>query len=549
MNDSQTTIFSARSIVTMNPLQPRATHVAVREGRILDVGDHTLCDIWNHANVDHQFDDKILTPGMVEGHAHLLEGGMWEFVYVGYYDRKDPEGNVWTGLKSFDAVIARLREAEARMTDPEAPLLAWGFDPIYFGTDRMSTFHLDQVSKHRRVVVLHASVHLLNVNSAMLIQAGITADTQIDGISKDAAGNPTGELQEFAAMFQVFRHLGHVYFDAGQSEKGIRNFGKLAQLAGVTTATDLSHGLADEKIEYLERVTGEEDFPLRMVVAYSPMRDGEGHSAERVRGAMQRNTEKLHFGLVKLVIDGSIQGFTARLRWPGYHNGAANGLWILAPQQVRDLLSEYHRAGLTVHMHTNGDEATDVAIDAVETVLREHPRWDHRHTLQHCQLADAAQFRRMAKLGMCANLFANHLYYWGDAHYESTVGPARASRMDAANTALQCGVPISLHSDAPITPIGPLFTAWCAVNRRSASGRVIGEGERIQAHEALHAMTMGAAFTLKLDHLIGSIEVGKFADFAVLEADPLNTPPDELADIGVWGTVLGGRVFPAPQAQ
>ncbi len=549
MNDSQTTIFSARSIVTMNPLQPRATHVAVREGRILDVGDHTLCDIWNHANVDRQFDDKILTPGMVEGHAHLLEGGMWEFVYVGYYDRKDPEGNVWTGLKSFDAVIARLREAEARMTDPDAPLLAWGFDPIYFGTDRMSTFHLDQVSKHRRVVVLHASVHLLNVNSAMLIQAGITADTQIDGISKDVAGNPTGELQEFAAMFQVFRHLGHVYFDAGQSEKGIRNFGKLAQLAGVTTATDLSHGLADEKIEYLERVTGEEDFPLRMVVAYSPMRDGEGHSAERVRGAMQRNTEKLHFGLVKLVIDGSIQGFTARLRWPGYHNGAANGLWILAPQQVRDLLSEYHRAGLTVHMHTNGDEATDVAIDAVETVLREHPRWDHRHTLQHCQLADAAQFRRMAKLGMCANLFANHLYYWGDAHYESTVGPARASRMDAANTALRCGVPISLHSDAPITPIGPLFTAWCAVNRRSASGRVIGEGERIQAHEALHAMTMGAAFTLKLDHLIGSIEVGKFADFAVLEADPLNTPPDELAGIGVWGTVLGGRVFPAPQAQ
>ncbi|KDC60153.1 amidohydrolase [Bordetella bronchiseptica] len=547
MTLSPTTIFPARCIHTMNATQPRATHVAVREGRILDVGDASLREAWPDAVVDSRFSDKVLLPGLIEGHSHLLEGGMWRFVYVGYYDRRGPDGRVWPGLKSYEAVIERLREAEALMPDAQAPLLAWGFDPIHFGGQRMTTCHLDQVSKTRRIVVLHASVHLLNVNTAMLRQADIHAGLRIDGIVRAADGTPTGELQEFAAMFMVFKHIGNVFFDAGQSEEGIRNFAKIAQQAGVTTATDLSHALADDMVDNLVRVTGEDDFPLRLVAAYSPMRDMNGRSVDRVVSATQRNTAKLHFGLVKLVIDGSIQGYTARVRWPGYHNGAPNGMWIIAPQQLRELLMEYHKAGLTIHIHTNGDEATEVAMDALESVLAEYPRWDHRHTLQHCQMADAAQFRRMARLGMCANLFANHLYFWGDAHYTDTLGPARAFRMNAAKTALQAGVPILLHSDAPITPIGPLFTAWCAVNRVTAGGRILGSQERIPVMDALHAMTLGAAYTLKLDHLIGSIEVGKLADFAVLEADPLEVAPQDLAGIGIWGTVLGGRSFPAPQ--
>src|SRR5690606_13634275 len=117
------------------------------------------------------------------------------------------------------------------------------------------------------------------------------------------------------------------------------------------------------------------------------------------------------------------------------------------PDEMRETIEFFHREGFQLHIHTNGDEATELAIDSIEAALAKWPRPDHRHTLQHCQMADAAQFRRMARLGLCANLFANHLYYWGDAHYTSTVGPARAERMNAAKTALTCGVPISLHSE------------------------------------------------------------------------------------------------------
>jgi len=148
----------------------------------------------------------------------------------------------------------------------------------------------------------------------------------------------------------------------------------------------------------------------------------------------------------------------------------------------------------------------------------------------------------MKALGMCVNLFPNHHFFWGDQHYAMTVGPERAERMNACATALATGVPLAIHSDAPVTPLGPLFTAWCAVNRRTASGRVLGGAERIGVADALRTITLDAAWTLRLDGEIGSIECGKRADFAVLEDDPETIGAEKLKDVRIWGTVLGGRV-------
>jgi len=250
-------------------------------------------------------------------------------------------------------------------------------------------------------------------------------------------------------------------------------------------------------------------------------------------------------GAIKIVADGSIQGVSARMRPPGYYNGAPNGLWYITPEQMASIYEKALENGLLVHTHTNGDQATQLALETLEKALSKHPTSDHRFTLQHCQLADAAQMRQMSKLGMCVNLFANHHFYWGDEHYKLTVGPERAERMNATRTALANNIPMGIHSDAPITPLGPLFTAWCAVNRLTASGRVLGENERITIDEALYAITLGAAYTLKLDGEIGSIEAGKRAGFAVLEDDPSQGTAQTLKDIGVWGTVQAGRIFDA----
>lgn len=538
-------VFSARKIITMNPNCPEATHVAVRDGRILSVG--TLDDVskWGDHELDQRYEDNVLMPGFVEGHAHAFEGSVWgKSHYVGYFPRRSPEGVLVSGFKSIDEVVERLRTIEAGMSDPDTPLVAWGFDPIFFEGRRMDRHDLDRVSTTRCILVIHASFHLLNVNSNVLDKAGIDRNTEVEGILKDQDGEPNGELQESATMFMAFRAAGGNPLSGGTQHDDLYRFANAAKIAGVTTVTDLHSKLDDDMLDVLRDVTTEEAFPVRIVPALAALSWKPEDGLARIRELRSTGNDKLYPGPIKVMTDGSIQGFTARLKWPGYFNGAPNGIWNLPPEEIRRIISLYHQEGCQLHIHTNGDQASELAIDAIDEALQAAPRNDHRHTLHHCQMADGAQFRRMRALGMCVNLFSNHLYYWGDQHYAMTMGPDRASRMNAARTALREGVPLAMHCDAPITPLGPLFTAWCAVNRLSASGRVLGEEERITVPEALHAITLGAAYTLKMDHLVGSVEVGKFADFAVLEEDPLAIAPEALKDINVLGTVVSGQSFP-----
>ena len=539
----------------MNPMQPEATHVAVRDGRVLGVGSLAELAAWGAHVLDERFADKVLMPGLIEGHSHLKEGSLWDLQYLGWFDRRDPRGKVWGGLRSMDAVVARLAEIDAEMAAQglaaEAPLIAWGFDPIYFGGERMTTEHLDRIGGGRPIVIAHANGHLMNVNGAMLRLAGIDRDNEVEGVVKFAAGEragePTGELQEPAAMFLVIRKIGDAGLLSPMTEPGVRAFAALACLQGVTTATDLANKLGEADCAVLEAALADDAVGVRILPAFQAFHGthGAAQGAEHVKALVARNTDKLRYGLVKMMLDGSIQGFSARLRWPGHFNGAPNGIWVTAPAQYEADFETYHRAGLQIHTHTNGDEASAAAIDAVERILARAPRTDHRHVLQHGQMIDAPLFGRMKSLGLGANLFANHLWYWGDQHYEMTLGPDRAHRLDACGSALAAGVPLAIHSDAPVTPLGPLFTAWCAVNRVTPKGRVLGEAERLSVPQALRAITLGAAWTLKLDHEIGSIECGKRADFCVLEDDPLAVDPMALKDVRVWGTVLSGRVFQA----
>ena len=529
----------------MDASRPRADAVAVRDGRVLGVGTTAELGVWGDAVVDDTFINHVLLPGFVEAHCHSLQGALWQFPYCGYFARTGPDGRDWPGCTSVDAVIERLAEVEAELDDPATPLCAWGLDPIYFPGERLEARHLDQVSPTRPVFVLHASIHLATVNSACLAAEGIDADTLMEGVVKDHAGQPIGELQEPPAMAlasapfrQVFRAMG--------TDDAIWHFGSLARNAGVTTVTDLGTTsiASDSIVDRWQRVVNDPMFPARVSMFHQPGADTNEAAAAMVLQRRSQSTDKLRFGHVKLILDGSIQGFTARLRAPGYLDDRPNGLWLIPPEQVVQRLRAFHAAGITVHAHCNGDQAVDVFLDAVEQVLREAPRRDHRHTVQHCQLTSPAQYRRMAALGLSANVFANHTYYWGDQHCWNTVGPDRAARMNAAATALGEGVQLSMHSDAPVTPIGPLRVAWCAVNRLTASGVTLGPNERIPVEAALHAITVGASFQLKMDDEVGSIAPNKWADFAVLEEDPFLVDPADLHDIGVWGTVLAGEPRP-----
>ena len=233
-----TTIYPARRVITMSPAVPFAEAVAVREGRVLGVGTLDELAAWGPHSVDHTFADKVLTPGFIEAHTHVMSGGMWEFPYVGFFDRSDPDGNQWRGCKSVEAVLDRLAEHESLLEDASQPLVAWGLDPIYFPGDRLLATHLDQVSETRPIYVFHASAHLATVNTAMLEVSEITEHSTTPGIARNPDGTPNGELQEPAAM-SLARSGGAKLAEAIISNEAKWNYAYEARNAGHTLVTDL----------------------------------------------------------------------------------------------------------------------------------------------------------------------------------------------------------------------------------------------------------------------------------------------------------------------
>jgi len=552
---SDVIIYPARTVRTMDKAVPTAGAVAVRGDVILAVGEtEELAATYPGATVDDRYADRVLAPGFVEAHSHL--GG--EFgaspYFLGYFPRTAPDGTPLPGAQTWQGVVDALKVWDAELPEGEV-LFARGLDMLFFPGEQLTRQVLDEVSTTRGIYVTHASGHVGTANSVLLERAGYGPGTEVEGVVLDADGVPTGELQEMQAMGPVMALAGIDLSKGLTTEGGLYAFAADARNHGCTTATDLASFdlVRPGGYDLLAEVTGRDDFAVRLVPATFGGMTKNLEQAQQLAGAVAaqqgRATPKLHLGSVKLMLDGSIQQYTAKLQDPGYVCNHDAGIWNTDAATFRDQVRAFHAAGLNIHVHCNGDEATEVFLDAVEAVLAEAPRWNHRHTVTHSQLTTRAQYKRMAELGMCANVFSNHIWYWGDQHIDLTVGPDRVKRMNAARTALDEGVTIALHSDTPVTPLDPLATASYAAERRTPTGRSWGDAERISVYEALEAVTIGPAYLLKLDHLVGSIVPGKYADFAVLDRDPVEVAEaKELREITVLGTVVGGVHHEAPVA-
>jgi predicted amidohydrolase YtcJ len=544
--EGRATVFAARRIITMDPAQPFADAVAVREGRILAVGKLPEVLHWLEGmprEIDSRFEHKVILPGFVESHMHPFLLGLYGiFEYVGSEDRRLPDGTVEPGLATKADVLGKL-ESLVRSYDAETPLMARGYDPAKLGGERPTLAELDAVSSAVPIFVWDFTLHSAYVNTPMLRLANV-----------DPSTSPEGFLEELAQVGPALT--------AGLLKLPER-LGKLMPLValemvrgGVTSAAEM--GTSSPMIlEAYRQALADPRFPGRLTLYEGiPGYQQRGLAPEDALASLRKTIEELEalpnledrltIRGVKAWVDGSPQNYSAQMAWPGYWSGRQPGLSVnLTQSEMQKWLAPFHEAGFQIKLHIAGGAATEQALRALETVLAEAPRPDHRHTLEHAMVVSEAQFRRAKALGLGMSIQPLHVYYTGDRYHEEIAGPNKAAALSNAAAASRNGVPWALHTDAPLFPLRPLVAVWSAANRQTTSGRVLGPGNRISVMDGLAGITINAAYLLGEDDVKGSIEVGKLADFAVLEEDPLQVPPEQIRDIEVWGTIVGGQVFPA----
>lgn len=551
------TVFIAKKIVTMDPGWPVATAVAVKDGRILSVGE-TMEDLkpWLDRfpyKIDETFADKVIYPGFVEPHGHPTMGG----VAVGlkplsYFPLKNPYGEDFPGVRSREEAFARLKQYVDEATSPSETILTWGYDVVAMGGGLPTREELDAISTTNPIVVWDASEHFVFANSAAIATYGVTNEMVANTIG--AGANPDGSsngqfLGTEAAKIIILKPLS-AYLTPEGGLTALRHLGALMQQAGVTTTSDLFYGGVSLPLEeYLTKAFfGSPEGIARVVVVADGVTYMNTYGDEAVAKAIEArksSNERIMFNGVKFYADDAFLSLGMQLNWPDYIDSETyEGLFMFnSKQEFIAAMRPWWNSGFQLHVHSNGSGGNQVTLDSLAALQAETPRFDHRFTFEHFGISSTAQGRQLKALGALVSTNPYYVSARADLNGEQ-IGVDRASLAARMATLIDQDVVVSLHSDTPVGVPSPLTEVWTAVNRIGViSGEVHAPAERVtDVGKAMRMVTVDAAYTLGVDDRVGSIETGKFADFVVLEADPQEVDPMTIKDIGVVATILAGQV-------
>lgn len=540
--------FINGTVLTMDAQNTVAEAIVIENDKIVAVGSlQKVKPYMNSDTVVHDLAGKTLLPGFIDAHGHFPASG------INYYiaDLNSPPIGA---VKNIPELIATLK-AKYIAADAGEWLVGYGYDDTSITEHRHITIQeLDAEFPDNPVFILHISGHMAVLNSKAFELIDVDKNTpDMDGgvYVKDDKGELTGLVEETAALHAQILAMDFSGLEAlnillaaveEYSAQGVTS----AQ-AGAVESKMTAGLVAADKLNLI---------PMR--VNLWPIFDqfGEDFLAGKVTKADYK-TDKLDIGAIKIIADGSIQGYTGYLSEPYYVQPVGNGHGAdngdseptadklsrgyprVAKQDLNEWVSKYHKAGYQMAIHGNGDAAIDDIIDAFALAQQENYVADPRLILIHAQMAREDQLVRMKQLGITPSFFSAHTYYWGDRHRDIFMGPERAARMSPTKSALDLELPFTIHLDAPIVPMDPLLGVWATVNRLSTSGEVIGPEQRVSVMQALRATTIDAAWQIFKEDQLGSIEVGKLADLVVLDQNPLDVP-ETIKDINVVHTLVGG---------
>ncbi len=538
-------VFFGDHIITMDPAKEDAEAVAVRGDKIVFVGDESKAKAYiGDSTQVVELGEKALIPGMIDAHGHFtMAARMIDFANAS----SPPVGPV----ENIDDIIELLKKHIADTKPAKGEwVMAYGYDDSLLAENRHPTREdLDKISTEHPIYMMHVSGHLGAVNSAALAAVGMNADTPNPkgGVIRRFPGTnePNGVLEEKAIYAFMMPYFTASAKDPAGFAKKIGKAVRYFASFGVTTIQDGATAIHDVK---MLKAMGQQGI-LKADVAAFP-------HATMLNGADPKilfETEYydgLRVSGIKFSLDGSPQGRTAWMtsHYHGLPDGADEGYTAyptVDPEAYKAEAKAVLQAGIPILVHANGDAAIDLALDSVEEAFAGQEIPDHRSVIIHAQLMREDQLDRAKKLKMIPSFYSAHPFFWGDWHRLS-FGDERAFGISPTGTALKKDVPFTLHNDTPVVPPDMMRLLWSTVNRETRSGVVLGPDERISAKEALHAVTLGAAYQYFEEDTKGSLTEGKQADMVILGADPLQVDPHTLKDIPILETIAHGKTIYKP---
>jgi predicted amidohydrolase YtcJ len=546
MTSDADTIIMNGDIVTIDDSQPTAEAVAVTDGRIVAVGTRDTVVQQHRGPETHvvDLDGKTLLPGFIDPHSHYINALTVANQVNVFAPPAGPGADV-------DAIVAELKNFRDARNIPEGQLImAYGYDETVMPGGR--TLHRDDLDRdfpNNPVMVGHVSLHGAVLNSAALRKYGISADTVTPpgGViaRKEGSNEPDGLVMEtaflpiFSALPTPTREQEVQWSIAGQM---------LYAAAGITTAHEGATHATDIGVMQRAAAGGA---TLIDVVGFPFILDLEAILENNPPATFGGYHNRVKLGGVKITLDGSPQGRTAFFTTPYLVDGPDGqknwtGELPFSQDTVNGWFKRVYDLGLPLNIHANGDAAIDVLLKAHEFAAAEDLRKDRHTTVIHSQFVRRDQLAKYVEYKLIPSLFTEHAFYFGDAHVHLR-GKAQADFLSPMRTAIDMGLRPTNHTDFNVSPLDQLFVVWTAVNRVSRSGRVIGEDQRVTPMEALQAITINAAHQYSEEQHKGSIEVGKLADLAILDGNPLTVNPMQIKDIKVVETIKEGRtIYPLP---
>ena len=535
-------ILSNAKIYTVDQQQPWAEAVAVKDGKIVFVGSNEEAKNWADKDTKQQnLQGKLLLPGFVDSHAHPAAGGAYvRSLSLDTY--ANPE-----------AWVQQIKDYAA--ANKEAPLLfGYGFLASAFGPEGPTAAMIDSVVADKPVFIMDEGFHGGWANSQAMALLGIDKNTPdpVPGFSyykRDAEGNPTGYFLEKTATSAMDKLE---IINAQSVALGTGDIFDIFNSYGVTAVFDAGALSVDDiQVEVLDKLHEQGDFTVRMVASHAvTSSDAYASAIERIK-AKKQNTQRpmYHINTLKIMNDGTIEGRTAGM-FEDYQGEPGNsGPSVFTQAQINDMVTQATANNIDVHIHALGERTIAEALDAIETAKKAHPDSTSRHAICHVQVIRDEEIKRFVELGVTAQ--STPLWASYDDFGKQFVSEDQFNRYFRYNSFKQAGVKMAFGSDFPASGAGtlgmsPLFNIETGHTRQSAGEADAkiqpNKNERLDLESLIKGYTLDGAYQMHMDDQIGSITVGKYADFVVLEQNLFEADTYEIHRIPVETTYLGGEV-------